>query len=265
MYLKKEYLYDHDQPYKVVPGPEGYVVPAAASMGVVLPDEGEGLAYGERVPEMEAMEEIAKQILTATNPTLHPGPLVVWAWNEHAIAKAHAVIGLAAEIPNLMIIPMADYRPRYPKVEPEEMINPNHPNLTIWHNKEGACIFVGVHCHYANLTLKMIRAGTDCLTIALCAEQGHEDAMLSISDSTTEKLWELAGVIRKVREKMKIAPPSTPPTGGLDPVTGKKILVHTPEEWATMVEAARTGKLSSVPDPTAVGVSPYLGRPEGAL
>ena len=265
MYLKKEYLYEHDQKYKVLPGPEGYVIPAAASMGIELPGAGEGLAYGERVPEMDVMEEIAKRLLTATNPTLHPGPLVVWAWNEHAIAKAHAVIALAAEIPGLMIIPMADYRPRYPKVEPEEMINPNHPNLTIWHNKEGACVFVGVHCHYANLTLKMIRAGTDCLTIALCAEQGHEDAMLSISDSTTDKLWKLTGVIRTVREKMKIAPPSSPPTGGYGPLDGIKIKVHTPEEWAAMVEAAYTGKSVGLPDPVAVGVSPDLGRPEGAL
>ena len=89
---------------------------------------------------------------------------------------------------NVMIIPMPDYRPKYPKIDPEEVINPNHPNLTIWGNKIEACIFIGVHCHYANLTLKMIRAGTNCCTMAICAEQGHEDAMLTIRDSDTAQV-----------------------------------------------------------------------------
>jgi len=264
MYLKKEYLYEHDQPYKVLPGPEGFVIPAAASMGVELPESGEGLLYGERVQEDKVMEEVARKLLTAKNPTLHPGPLVIWAWNEHAIEKARAVIGIAAEIPDLMIIPMADYRPRYPKVDPEEMINPNHPNLTIWHNKEGACVFVGVHCHYANLSLKMIRAGTDCCTIALCAEQGHEDAMLTVRDCDAAKLWKQAEVIRRVREEMGIPPPSAPPTGGYGPLDGKRIIVHTPEEWAEIVAAARSGKHIDIPQPP-VGVSPDLGRPEGVV
>ena len=264
MYLKKEYLYEHDEPYRVLPGPEGFVIPAAASMGVELPEVGEGLIYGERVPEEKAMEEIARRLLTVKNPTLHPGPLVIWAWNEHAVEKARAVMGIAAEIPDLMIIPMADYRPRYPKVDPEEMINPNHPNLTIWHNKEGACIFVGVHCHYANLSLKMIRAGTDCCTIALCAEQGHEDAMLSIRDCDATKLWKQAEVIRRVREEMGIAPPSAPPTGGYGPLDGKRIVVHTPEEWAEIVDAARSGRHIDVPQPP-IGVAADLGRPEGAM
>lgn len=262
MYLKKDYLYEHDQPYKVMPGPEGYVIPAAASMGIELPDPGEGLIYGEKHSESKTMEEMAKKLLTATNPTLHPGPMVVWAWNEHAILKARAVIGIAAEIPNCMIIPMADYRPRYPKVEPEEMINPNHPNLTIWHNKEDVCVFVGVHCHYANLTLKMIRAGTDCLTIALCAEQGHEDANMTIRDCDADRLWKFAGVLRTVREGMGIAPPSAPPTGGFGPMDGKRIIIHSKEEWATIVESARSGKSFDIPQ-VPVGVPAELGRPEG--
>ena len=89
--------------------------------------------------------------------------MVLWAWNDHAVEKAKAVLEIAAQIPDVMIIPMPDYRPKYPKIDPEEVINPNHPNLTIWGNKIEACIFIGVHCHYANLTLKMIRAGTNCL------------------------------------------------------------------------------------------------------
>lgn len=267
MYLKKEYLYEHDQPYKVMPGPEGYVIPAAASMGVELPEPGEGLIYGERVPEEKAMDAIATRFLTAEHPTFHVGPLMIWAWNEHAILKANAVMAMAAEIPNLMMIPMADYRPRYPKVDPEEMINPNHPNLTIWHNKEDVCMFVGVHCHYANLTLKMIRAGTSCCTVAVCAEQGHEDANLSIRDTDVSKLWKLAEVFRKKREEMKIPFPTTAPTGGYGPVDHKKIIIHTPEEWAAILKAARASKsngASTVSSPPK-GVPSELGHPEGSM
>jgi CO dehydrogenase beta subunit/acetyl-CoA synthase epsilon subunit len=240
MYLKKEYLYEHDEAYKVMPGPAGYIIPAAASMGVELPESGQGLLYGEIVSEEKTMEAVAELLLKATNPTFHPGPLVIWAWNEHAVEKAKAVLRLINEVPNAMIIPMADYRPRYPKVDPEEMINPNHPNLTITHNKEDVCVFVGVHCHYANLTLKMIRAGTSCCTIALCAEQGHEDANLTVRDSDAEKLLRLAEVIKKKRESLGIAPPSAPPTGGYSPVDHKKIAIHTPEEWAAIMKNARS-------------------------
>src|SRR3989454_2244470 len=115
---------------------------------------------------------------------------------------------IAAQIPNVLIIPMPDYRPKYPKVDPEEVINPNHPNLTIWGNKIEACIFVGVHCHYANLTLKMIRAGTNCCTAALCAEQGHEDAMLSVHDMDAAKLRKVAQIFKRVREQMNISLPT---------------------------------------------------------
>ena len=68
-----------------------------------------------------------------------------------------------------MLIPMPDYRPKYPKINPEVEINPNHPNLTIWHNKIDCCMFIGVHCHQANLSLKIIRGGTSCYTVAQCA------------------------------------------------------------------------------------------------
>jgi hypothetical protein len=91
-----------------------------------------------------------------------------------------------------MLIPMPDYRPKYPKINPEIEINPNHPNLTIWHNRIDACMFVGVHCHQANLSLKIIRGGTSCYTVAMCAQAGHEDAMLSFRDATAEKMERLA-------------------------------------------------------------------------
>jgi len=199
-------------PYQVTVGPAGYLPPAAASMGVDTPKPSHGLIEGKEVSKQEAMERAAKEMLTRPNPTVFPGPLVLWGDDEHTQAKAAAVIEIAKEIPNCRIIPMPDYRPKYPKIDPEAEINPNHPNLTILHNRIEACIFVGVHCHYANLTLKMIRAGTNCFTIALCAECGHEDAMTTLRDQSAKELLEFADVVRKMRKKMGIKwTPTLPP------------------------------------------------------
>ena len=181
--------------YRVINGPEGYLPPAAASMGVVLPDRGQALIEGRIAAEKEAMEKIAEKLLSAKNPYFFPGPLILWAWNEKAVEKAKAVKELA-DTAGAKIIPMPDYRPKYPMINPAEEINPNHPNLTIWHNKIDVCVFVGVHCHYANLALKLIRGGTDCYTIALCANYGHEDAMISLRDVHAEEVRSLTAVIK---------------------------------------------------------------------
>ena len=191
----------------IVPGPAGFHPPSAAQLGVLPPNPQYGLRYGQVAPEEEVMEDLARMMLTGKNATIFPGPLVLWAWNEHAIEKAKVVFEIAAQIPDVLIIPMPDYRPKYPKVEPEEAINPNHPNLTIWGNKIEACIFVGVHCHYANLSLKMIRAGTNCCTSALCAEQGHEDAMFTIRDCDVNQLRRVVEAFKRVREEMGIKLP----------------------------------------------------------
>lgn len=188
--------------YKVLAGPEGYLPPAAASMGVVLPNKGEALVEGEVVPEEEAMKKIAKKLLSAKNPTIFPGPLILWAWNERAVEKAKAIKEMA-EVVGAKIIPMPDYRPKYPMIDPVVEINPNHPNLTIWQNDIDVCVFVGVHCHYANLALKIIRGGTSCYTIALCGQYGHEDAMISIRDVHAEKVRRLTKIIQKYKEGAK--------------------------------------------------------------
>lgn len=208
----------------IVPGPAGFHPPSAAQLGVMLPDPGQGLMYGLLEPnEEKVMEEIARVMLTSPNATIFPGPLVLWAWNHHAVEKAQAVLEIAAQIPDVLIIPMPDYRPKYPKIDHEEVINPNHPNLTIWGNRIEACIFVGVHCHYANLTLKMIRAGTNCCTSALCAEQGHEDAMMTVRDCDAAKLRRMAQVVKRVREQMGI---KLPEDGENVRFTGTQSKVH---------------------------------------
>lgn len=187
--------------YRVVPGPEGLLPPAAAFMGVMLPEDGHGLVEGEIQSEDETLEVMARQILLRRNPTIFPGPQVLWAWNDGVAKKAKAVLELASEIPGVRIIPMPDYRPIYPKIDPEAVINPCHPNLTIWHNKIEACILVGVHCHYANITLKMIRAGTNCYTITLCAEAGHEDSMASLPCCGVDKINRLTQTIRRLKKE----------------------------------------------------------------
>ncbi|MEO7860800.1 MAG: carbon monoxide dehydrogenase beta subunit family protein [Nitrospirales bacterium] len=183
-------------------------------MGIRLPDPGQGHIHGSIVPEEEALEEAARQFLSAKVPTIFPGPLVLWAWNDKAAKKAKAIRHLYETIKECvdsscqqaMLIPMPDYRPKYPKINPEIEINPNHPNLTIWHNKIDACMFVGVHCHQANLSLKIIRGGTSCYTIAMCAQAGHEDAMLSVRDATADKIIRLADWVKKL--KGSVAPPA---------------------------------------------------------
>lgn len=185
--------------YRVLPGPEGYLPPAAACMGVALPwNKGEALVEGAIVTLEEAMQKVAEKLLAAQKPYLFPGPLLLWNWKEGVPEKARAVIELAGAA-NAGIIPMPDYRPKYPTINPAVEINPNHPNLTIWHNQIDVCVFVGVHCHYANVALKIIRGGTDCYTIALCAEMGHEDAMISFREMGLTEIKRLTEVI--IRKK----------------------------------------------------------------
>ncbi len=192
--------------YEVRPGPEHFLPPAAASMGIRLPNPGEAIVHGYIVPEEQAMEEAARRFLSAKVPTIFPGPLVLWAWTPTAEKKAKAIRHLFNVLkesvgPNQkpMLIPMPDYRPKYPKINPEVEINPNHPNLTIWHNRIDTCLFIGVHCHQANLTLKIVRGGTNCYTMAMCAQAGHEDAMLSFRDITPDHIIRLADKLRELK------------------------------------------------------------------
>ena len=77
--------------YRVMPGPEHFLPPSASSMGIRLPDPGQAHIHGTIVSEEEAMEQAAREFLSAKVPTIFPGPLVLWAWNEKAAKKAKAV------------------------------------------------------------------------------------------------------------------------------------------------------------------------------
>lgn len=186
--------------YEVLPGPESYLPPAAAMHGVMLPDPGNSLIEGKCVSEEVCIKHIAKKLLSAKNPTFFPGPLLLWKTTEYALQRGKLVREIAKEI-NAKIIPMPDYRPKYPMINPAVEINPNHPNLTIWHNKIDVGIFIGVHCHQANLALKIIRGGTNCYTIALCAEEGHEEANASLRDTNNNVLQKLLDTIIEMKKK----------------------------------------------------------------
>lgn len=212
-------------------GPAGFQPPSAMELGVTIPDSGFGLLYGRHAPEDEVIAEAARQLYTRKNPTIFPGPLYLWAWNPGWMAKGQALLRLAAEIPGVTIIPMPDYRPKYPKIDPEEVMNPNHPNLTIWSNKIEVALFIGIHCHYANLALRMVRAGTKCLTIAFCHDI-HEDAMVSLQDLDVKTMDRVIEVFRHVRNELGIAMPKN----------GKTIKLTTPQiranhgtEWVNPV------------------------------
>ena len=188
-------------PRCICPGPAGLLPPAAASCGVVLPQKGQGLVEGRILGEQAVLEVMARELLTRKNPTIFPGPLVLWAWRDGISQKAATVLELAEEIPGVRIIPMPDYRPIYPKIDPEAVINPCHPNLTIWYNKIEVCVLVGVHCHYANITLRMIRAGTNCYTITLCHSAGHEDSMASLPFCGADQVRALTDTIRRLKRQ----------------------------------------------------------------
>lgn len=184
--------------YRVKAGPEGLLPPAAVFGGVELPREGEGLVEGVRLSEEACLEEAARKLAHARVPTFFPGPLVLWQWTEEGQRMTDSLLRIAHSS-GIHIIPMPDYRPKYPKIDPEAEINPNHPNLTIWHNKIDVCLFVGVHCHYSNIALKIIRGGTSCYTIALCAYAGDEEANLTIRSLDHKKIDRMGDMIRKMK------------------------------------------------------------------
>jgi len=176
-----------------------FLTPSAPMGGVLLPDSGHGLVMGRIVAEESAIEEAARKIVGAKNPTVFPGPLVLWKSTPDSVRMAEAVSRLA-RAGGMKVIPMADYRPKYPKINPEEEINPSHPNLTIWHNKIDVCLFVGVHCHYSNIALKIIRGGSSCYTIALCSYAGDDEAHLTIRDLTPETVDRIAAAVGRMKK-----------------------------------------------------------------
>ena len=218
---------------RIAVGPIGLLPPSAAQLGVFQPEPGQGqqLLEGEAAPEALVLETLAQKFLSLRNPTLFPGPMIVWGWTEETRKKAALVLELRDLIPGCNIIPMPDYRPIYPKIDPEAVINPCHPNLTIQHNKINVCALIGVHCHFANITLKMIRANTNCYTMAYCQYDGHEDALISIRDTNGPMLEK---IIKAVKDALKagVEPWAYTPEGKeeLEEIRARKEKAKNPEK-----------------------------------
>ncbi len=69
--------------YRVLVGPEGYLLPAAASMEVVLPDKEETLVEGLVVPEEKAMKKTAEKLLSSIKFLTSLQLLQLWQlWRE---------------------------------------------------------------------------------------------------------------------------------------------------------------------------------------
>ena len=182
-------------------GPAYYSPYPVAEEGLITPPKGKAILLDEVVDQEVAMREVARVMLTSDNATIFPGPKVLYAWDKEHSRQA-TLIKEMSEVLNARMIPMYDYRPKYPKINPEVEINPNHPNLTIWHNDIKAAIFIGVHCHYANVALKIVRAETDCYTIAFCGVQGHEDAMATLRDQHSEELERFIEIAKEVKAEL---------------------------------------------------------------
>jgi CO dehydrogenase beta subunit/acetyl-CoA synthase epsilon subunit len=73
-------------------------------------------------------------------------------------------------------------------------------------NKIEVALFIGIHCHHANLALRMVRAGTNCLTIAFCHDI-HEDAMLSVQDLDVNYMNHVIEIFRAVRKDLGVEMP----------------------------------------------------------
>lgn len=58
--------------YQMTVGPEGYLPPSVSERGVISLSKGEGLVMGKRVSEQLAIDEAARRLVQAGNPTMFP-------------------------------------------------------------------------------------------------------------------------------------------------------------------------------------------------
>ena len=172
-------------------------------LSVSHPKEGKAIVDEKQVSEEEALLKIAKKLLKAKKPVIFvPGRIMLWTWEEGAPEKAKVLRKLAAAV-GAEILPVYDIRPDYPTMRTAVEINPYHGDLIIGHNKYDVSAFMGVHCPYADVALKIIRDGTKCYTIALCGHFGHVDADITLRDTGVDKLKKLIKIINKMKTKQR--------------------------------------------------------------
>ncbi|MCD5412473.1 hypothetical protein M1M98_02675 [Thermodesulfovibrionales bacterium] len=170
------------------------------------PGESKAIVEGEVVDEEVAMHKVAEKVLRAKKPVIFsPARTIMWAFEEGAVDKARVIRKLAQAI-DTEILPVFDIRPEFPTVKSAVEINPYHADLVIEHNRYDVAIFTGIDCLYADVALKIIRAGSTCYTIALCGHSGHVDAEITMRDMGPSKLNRLIEIISEMKR------PHTPPS-----------------------------------------------------
>jgi hypothetical protein len=167
------------------------------------PEKDKATVEDRMVPEEEALEKIAEVCLNARKPVIFaPARVMLWNWEEGAAAKAKALRRLRDAI-GAEILPIYDIRPEYPQVRSAIEINPYHGDLVIGHNRYDVAVFMAIDCPYADVALKIIKDGTKIYTVALCGKIGHVDAIITLCQTSLDKLEKLIEVINKKKEEIK--------------------------------------------------------------
>lgn len=163
------------------------------------PEKEMALVEGKMIPFEEALIKIAEKVIQAKKPVVvAPARIMLWAMDEGAPEKAKALRELADAM-RAEIRPIFDVRPRYPMARTAVEINPYHGDLVIAHEKYDVAVFYAVDCPYADVSLKIIAAGTKCYTVALCGKLGHVDASITLRDTGIERIKKLAETICTIR------------------------------------------------------------------
>jgi len=185
---KKEYT------YRELVSPESISHKAHPVVNKAIVDE-------QDVDDDIALHEIALKALNAKKPVIvSSARIMMWSFEEGTWEKARVIRKLADAI-GAEILPIFDIRPEFPTVKSAVEINPFHGDLVIEHNKYDVAIFCGIDCSYADVALKIIRAGSSCYTIALCGHMGHVDASITLRDATIDKLNKLVEIISEIKAK----------------------------------------------------------------
>ncbi|HAJ99444.1 MAG TPA: carbon monoxide dehydrogenase [Bacteroidales bacterium] len=165
------------------------------------PEANKAIVDEQDVDDEIALQEIALKALNAKKPVIvSSARIMMWSFDEGTWEKARVIRKLADAI-GAEILPIFDTRPEFPTVKSAVEINPFHGDLVIEHNKYDVAIFCGIDCPYADVALKIIRAGSGIYTIALCGNMGHIDASITLRDATIDKLNKLIAIIGEIKAK----------------------------------------------------------------
>ncbi len=160
--------------------------------------EGTGSIHQEIRSEDFVLEGIAERLLAAERPTVIVGPLILWAWDEEAEAKAAQVLRLV-EATGATVHVLPDYRPRLGAYDPSSEVDSPNPHVCIQHGNHDVAVCVGLHCYRTDFVLRLIQKHTPCETIALCGKYGHPSAHRSLNHVHAGKIAKLVDAVARKR------------------------------------------------------------------